>query len=70
MADDPVKREATFVSAFVVNQDGKRALEMLAATFDKDHLIGDTVEATYYNLGRRSVVRYIQSMLRAAQTNE
>ena len=43
---------------------------MLADTFDNDQLLGDTPETTYYNLGKRAVVRYIQSMLRAAGKHE
>jgi hypothetical protein len=67
---DAVQREIIFYSAFHINPDGKKALEMLADTFDKDQLLGDTPETTYYNLGRRAVVRYIQSMLRAAGKHE
>jgi hypothetical protein len=43
---------------------GAEALKLLQDLFDLDDCRGATVEDTYYKLGQREVVKYIETLLR------
>jgi hypothetical protein len=43
---------------------GEKALAILVDAFDGDHLRATTPHDTYYNLGSRDVIKYIQQMMR------
>lgn len=47
---------------FFRSDAGKELIEDLHEAFDPDELRADSVEDTFFNLGARSVVRYIKSL--------
>ncbi|ASV42833.1 hypothetical protein [Vibrio phage JSF15] len=62
-----VKKKAAAFAAVFRSSDGERVLEAIRQEFDKDELRGNTVEGTYFNLGRRDVLKYIEQMLRYSE---
>ena len=49
---------------------GKEVLEALTEEFDGDELRQNNPHDTYYRLGQRDVVKYIEQMLRISKRNE
>jgi hypothetical protein len=45
------------------NESGKQLLAVLEAKFAGGDLLGTTVEGTYFNLGSREVVVYLQQLM-------
>lgn len=40
--------------------DGQVLIHLLQESFSPDHLVGDGTHQTYFNLGRRDVVKYLE----------
>jgi hypothetical protein len=51
----------------LAHEDGKLLLDILQDMFYKSDLLGDTPERTYFNLGRREVVRFLLDLRDAAK---
>lgn len=48
-------------------EDGQTLYSALKFEFDTPSLVGETVEQTYFNLGRRDALSYIDELLTHAQ---
>ena len=57
-----LKRKAGVVRAALTTDGGKELLQIMHDEFDMADLRGDTVEETYYNLGRRDAVVYLEQL--------
>ena len=55
---------AKAVWAVFQTDGGQRALDVLRDMFDADDLRGQTTEDTYYRLGQRDVIIYIDQLIR------
>ncbi|AEM62903.1 hypothetical protein phiVC8_p06 [Vibrio phage phiVC8] len=64
------KKKAAAFAAVFRTPDGERVLEAIRQEFDKDELRGNTVEGTYFNLGRRDVLVYIEQMIRYSERDK
>ena len=49
---------------------GKEALKLLQDMFDLDDCVGVDTHNTYYKLGQRDVVKYIETLLRRVGEDE
>ena len=49
---------------------GKAAIELLNETFNHPDIIGKDTHDTYYRLGQRDVVEYINQLVKAGTDNE
>jgi hypothetical protein len=59
---DALKRKAGIVTKVLGTDDGKQLLQVMHDEFDMSDLRGDTVEETYYNLGRRDAIVYLEQL--------
>ena len=57
-----LKRKAAKVHLLFATDLGKEVLQILRDEFDHEDLRGDSVEETYYNLGRRDAVIYLAQL--------
>ena len=57
-----LKRKADAVRHVLTTHAGKELLQIMHDEFDMADLRGDTVEETYYNLGRRDAVVYLEQL--------
>ena len=57
-----IREKAAQFHELLNNPVGKQLIEILEQEFDRDDLRGTTVEQTYYNLGARDVVKYLQTL--------
>ena len=63
-AIEMIDRKAHTVSEVFNTHAGKEALDVLRDMFDHDDCRGESVEDTYYRLGQRDVIKYIEALLR------
>ncbi len=49
---------------------GREALQFLQDAFDPEVITGATVEDTYFKLGQRDVVKYIETLLRRLENKD
>jgi hypothetical protein len=59
---DNLKQKADAVRHVLTTPSGKELLQIMHDEFDMADLRGDTVEETYYNLGRRDAVIYLEQL--------
>lgn len=59
-----LREKAAQFNELLNNPVGKNLVKILTEEFDKEDLRGATVEETYYNLGARDVVVYLQQLQR------
>lgn len=46
------------------SNDGKELLDILIQAYYEGSMVGDTVEKTYFKLGQRDVVAFLQGLLK------
>ena len=61
-----INRKGQVMARVFDTASGKEALQLLRDMFDLDDCRGETTEDTYYKLGQRDVVKYIEALLRRA----
>jgi hypothetical protein len=65
-ANDAIKKsnaELDLIGRHLFNtEDGRRLLALLEEMYYKGPLVAETTEKTYFNLGSREVVRFLQSL--------
>lgn len=59
-----IREKAAQFHEFMSNPVGKQLVAILKEEFDGEDLRGTTVENTYYNLGARDVVKYLETLTR------
>jgi len=59
-----VERKGKIMMRVFGTSAGIDALDLLRDMFDLDDCRGETTEDTYYKLGQRDVVKYIEALLR------
>lgn len=65
------RKKAALFAAVFDSSAGKKVLEYLNAEFNQDELRASTPHDTYYRLGQRDVVVYINQMIKySGATNE
>jgi hypothetical protein len=57
-------RKSSLARKTFSTEEGKELLEILKNEFMPENLIGDDVNNTYFNLGRRDVIIYIEQLMR------
>ena len=64
-----LRRKAELVRSALEGPGGKELVKILHDEFDMPDLRGDTVEETYYNLGRRDSIIYLEQLCDAAKVD-
>ena len=59
---DRLRQKADAVRHVLTTPSGKELLQIMHDEFDMADLRGDSVEETYYNLGRRDAVIYLEQL--------
>ena len=59
---DNLKQKAAAVKHVLDTHAGKELLQIMHEEFDRPDLRGATVEDTYYNLGRRDALIYLEQL--------
>lgn len=59
-----IREKAAQFQEFMSNPVGRKLVQILNEEFDREDLRGATVEETYYNLGARDVVKYLETLSR------
>jgi hypothetical protein len=59
---DNLKRKSEIVRECLRAPGGKALLKVMHEEFDRPDLRGATVEETYYNLGRRDALIYLEQL--------
>ena len=65
-----LKQNAELFRRLNNSAQGKAAIELLNETFNHPDIIGKDTHDTYYRLGQRDVVEYINQLVKAGTDNE
>lgn len=68
--EEAVRQKAKAFAAVFNSREGRIVLESLKNEFCKDELRAETPHDTYYNLGRRDTVVYIEQMIRYSERED
>ena len=61
-------KNAAAIQRVLQTEPGQQMMEVLKGKFNRGDMVGDTANQTYYNLGARAVVLYIEQMATIRQT--